>query len=228
MSIICTICARTGSTGLKNKNFLKIKGKTLITHTINVALKSKIFDKIVVSIDKSKFSLGKYKNRILFVSRPKILATNSSKKVDAIRHAVNICELKTKKKYNYICDLDVTSPLRNYKDIKNAFKKFKKEKSSNLFSVTPSKKNPYFNMVEIKNKKIHLIKKSKKIINNRQQTPITFDMNASIYIWKRRQLFKSYNLFNKKTSIYVMPSERSIDIDTGFDFKLVKYLFNLK
>ena len=122
----------------------------------------------------------------------------------------------------------MTSPLRNYKDIKNAFKKFKKEKSSNLFSVTPSKKNPYFNMVEIKNKKIHLIKKNKKIINNRQQTPKTFDMNASIYIWKRRQLFKSYNLFNKKTSIYVMPSERSIDIDTGFDFKLVKYLFNLK
>ena len=97
MSIICTICARTGSTGLKNKNFLKIKGKTLITYTINAALKSKIFDRIVVSIDKSKFSLGQYKNKILFVSRPKILATNSSKKVDAIRHAVNICELKTKK-----------------------------------------------------------------------------------------------------------------------------------
>ena len=128
------------------------------------------------------------------------------KKVDAIRHAVNICELKTKKKYNYICDLDVTSPLRNYKDIKNAFKKIQKEKSSKIY--------PYFNMVEIKNKKIHLIKKSKKIINNRQQTPETFDMNASIYIWKRRQLFKSYNLFNKKTSIYVMPPERSIDIDT--------------
>ena len=53
-------------------------------------------------------------------------------------------------------------------------------------------------------------------------------MNASIYIWKRRQLFKSYNLFNKKTSIYVMPPERSIDIDTDFDFKLVKYLFNIK
>ena len=121
----------------------------------------------------------------------------------------------------------MTSPLRNYKDIKNAFKKFKKEKSSNLFSVTPSKKNPYFNMVEIKNKNSSN-KKSKKIINNRQQTPETFDMNASIYIWKRRQLFKSYNLFNKKTSIYVMPPERSIDIDTDFDFKLVKYLFNIK
>ena len=63
MSIICTICARTGSTGLKNKNFLKIKGKTLITYTINAALKSKIFDRIVVSIDKSKFSLENIKIR---------------------------------------------------------------------------------------------------------------------------------------------------------------------
>ena len=124
--------------------------------------------------------------------------------------------------------MDVTSPLRNYKDIQKSFKKFKKNKSNNLISVTPSKKNPYFNMVEVKNKKVDLIKKTKKIISNRQKAPKTFDMNASIYIWRKEYLFRSYNLFDKKTSIYVMPPERSIDIDTDFDFRLVKHLFKIK
>ena len=53
-------------------------------------------------------------------------------------------------------------------------------------------------------------------------------MNASIYIWRKEYLFRSYNLFDKKTSIYVMPPERSIDIDTDFDFRLVKHLFKIK
>jgi CMP-N,N'-diacetyllegionaminic acid synthase len=228
MNSLCVICARTGSKGLKNKNFLKIKGKTLIEHTIKMALKSKIFKNIVISIDKQNINLKSYKSKIIFIERPKKLAQNNSKKIDAIRHAVKFCETKTKLNYNYIFDLDVTSPLRNYKDIQKSFKKFKKNKSNNLISVTPSKKNPYFNMVEVKNKKVDLIKKTKKIISNRQKAPKTFDMNASIYIWRKEYLFRSYNLFDKKTSIYVMPPERSIDIDTDFDFRLVKHLFKIK
>ena len=228
MNSLCVICARTGSKGLKNKNFLKIKGKTLIEHTIKMALKSKIFKNIVISLDKQNINLKSYKSKIIFIERPKKLAQNNSKKIDAIRHAVKFCETKTKLNYNYIFDLDVTSPLRNYKDIRKSFKKFKKNKSNNLISVTPSKKNPYFNMVEVKNKKVDLIKKTKKIISNRQKAPKTFDMNASIYIWRKEYLFRSYNLFDKKTSIYVMPPERSIDIDTDFDFRLVKHLFKIK
>ena len=198
MNSLCVICARTGSKGLKNKNFLKIKGKTLIEHTIKMALKSKIFKNIVISIDKQNINLKSYKSKIIFIERPKKLAQNNSKKIDAIRHAVKFCETKTKLNYNYIFDLDVTSPLRNYKDIQKSFKKFKKNKSNNLISVTPSKKNPYFNMVEVKNKKVDLIKKTKKIISNRQKAPKTFDMNASIYIWRKEYLFRSYNLFEKK------------------------------
>ena len=57
MNSLCVICARTGSKGLKNKNFLKIKGKTLIEHTIKMALKSKIFKNIVISIDKQNINL---------------------------------------------------------------------------------------------------------------------------------------------------------------------------
>ena len=54
MKILCTICARGGSTGLQNKNIKIIKGLPLIHHTINQAIKSKLFNKIVVSSDSDK------------------------------------------------------------------------------------------------------------------------------------------------------------------------------
>ena len=224
MNVLCVICARSNSKGLKNKNFLKINGKSLISHTVNISIKSNIFKDIAVTVDKKKIQIGRNKNKVIFINRPKNLAQHNSKKIDAIRHAVTHCELKTKQIYDYVFDLDVTSPLRNYKDIQNAFKKFKKENSNNLFSVTPSKKNPYFNMIEIKKKRVQIVKNTNKMIHNRQKAPKTYDMNASIYIWKKKYLFKTYNLFSKKTSIYIMPPERSIDIDSSFDFKLVKHL----
>ena len=223
MSIICTICARSNSHGLKNKNFLKIKGKTLIRRTIDQAVKSNLFEIIVVSVDKKKIDLGKNLKKIMYIKRPKNLAGSNSKKIDAIRHAVKICENKKKKIFEYVCDLDVSSPLRNHEDIKNSLNKFKREKSLNLITATESKKNPYFNQIEIKNKKVKIVKRKNRIYN-RQQAPVTYDMNASIYLWKRDFLFKSYNLFNKKTSVYFMPQDRSVDIDSNFDFKFVKFL----
>ena len=81
MDSLCVICARTGSTGLKNKNFLKIKGKSLIKHTIDIALRSKIFKDIAVSIDKPNIRLNKYKSKIIIIERPKKLAQNNSKKL---------------------------------------------------------------------------------------------------------------------------------------------------
>ena len=80
-------------------------------------------------------------------------------------------------------------------------------------------------MLEIKKRKVKLVNPSKNLIHNRQEAPKTFDMNGSIYIWKKKILFKTNNLFNKKTVIYIMPFERSIDIDTDFDLKLVKHLW---
>ncbi len=224
MNTLCVICARTGSSGLKKKNFLKIKDKSLILHTVNAAIKSKIFKNIIISVDKKKINLGKFKNKVIFLQRPKNLAKKNSIKLDAIRHAVRYCETKTSISYDNIIDLDVSSPLRTHHDIREAFKIFKKKNSNNLFSVTPSKKNPYFNMVEVKNNKVKLVIPGKNTIHNRQNASKTFDMNASIYIWKKNFLFKTYNLFNKKTSLYFMPPERSIDIDSIFDFKMVKYL----
>ena len=128
-----------------------------------------------------------------------------------------------------IIDLDVTSPLRQLKDIQKCINKIIKENNNNLITVCDSRKNPYFNMIELKDNFFpKIIKKSKKNILRRQDAPKVFEMNASIYIWKREFLMKNINLFTRKTSIYKMPFNRSIDIDSVDDLKLVRYFNNKK
>ena len=77
-------------------------------------------------------------------------------------------------------------------------------------------------MIEKKGKKIFLVKRLSKNISRRQDAPKVYDMNASIYIWKRDFLLKTKKIINPKTSIYIMPKERSVDIDDKFDLDMVR------
>ena len=226
LNILCTICVRGGSKGILNKNLKKINGFPLIYYTIKQAIKSKLFDAIVVSTDSKKIKKlsNKFGAQSWFL-RPKKYALNKSAKLPAIRHAFKMSEKYFKKKFDVLIDLDATSPLRSTQDILNSFKKFKSSRCSNLISVCKSKKNPYFNMVELKNKRINLVKKNGKgIINSRQDAPSVYDVNASIYIWKRKSIIKKNKIINSKTAIFEMPYERSIDIDSNIDWTLVEFL----
>ena len=225
MNILCSVCARGGSTTLKNKNIKILYGKPLIAHTLITAKKAKIFDSLVVSSDSSKIINISKKYADFTIKRPHNLSHDSSPKIPAIRHVLEKSEEFFNKKFDVIIDLDATAPLRTVKDIKDALKIFLKNKNSNLFSVCKSNKNPYYNMVEKKNNKIRIIKKSKINFYGRQQAPEIFDINASIYIWKRQSLLKMNNIINKKTGIFLMPKSRSTDIDDKYDFEIVKFFF---
>ena len=87
-----------------------------------------------------------------------------------------------------------------------------------------SRKNPYFNVVEITNGKLKRAKVMKKNIFRRQDAPKTYDCNASIYIWKRKSLLDFKTFYKSKTVFFIMPESRSWDIDTEFDFEIVEYL----
>jgi len=237
MSVLCTICARGGSKELKNKALKKIFNKPLISYTIRQAIKSKTFDNIVLSTDSKKIQrTGKKYGAKSWFLRPKKLSNDYCSKLLAIRHAFTESEKYFGKRFNYCVDLDITSPLRTSEDIKKSFNIFKKTKATNLISVCESKKNPYFNMVEKKGGIIKIIKKiknsdrfsrtfsTKHSFVRRQDAPKVYEMNASIYIFTRNFLINKMNLLNKKTSFYLMPRDRSIDIDDKFDLILVKTL----
>jgi CMP-N,N'-diacetyllegionaminic acid synthase len=225
MRIICTICARKGSRGIKNKNLVKINGKPLILHTLEQAKKINFIDTIVVSTDSKKIQKLVGKKYSWFL-RPKQLSDHKSSKILAIRHGLEMTEKKNNCKYDIIIDLDITSPLRIKSDIINSFKKFEKNKLKNLFSVCHPRKNPYFNIVELKKTKKTRYAPVKNYRNfySRQSAPVVYEMNAAIYIWKRKSLISKRPLFNNKSGIFVMPRERSFDIDDKLDLKLVKFL----
>ena len=212
---------RGNSKGIINKNLIKINGKPLLSYTIKTAINSKLFDEIVVSSDSLKILEASRKLHVKnLIKRPKKLATDFSGKIPAIRHALIETERRLKKKFDFIMDLDVTSPLRSVKDVIKSFNQFIKVKAENLVSVTLSRKNPYFNIVERRNSKIKLVKKSSYNILRRQDSPQTFDLNASIYIWKRDILLKKNNLFQNKTEIYEMSQNKSFDINNKTDLEI--------
>ena len=126
MKILCTICARGGSKGLRNKNIKNINGSPLIHHTINQAINSNLFDKIVVSSDSDKILNISNKKKIDYlIKRSKKLSSSSTPKIPVIRNALIEAEKKFNIKFDYIMDLDVSSPLRNLSDIKIRITNFK-------------------------------------------------------------------------------------------------------
>jgi N-acylneuraminate cytidylyltransferase/CMP-N,N'-diacetyllegionaminic acid synthase len=124
-----------------------------------------------------------------------------------------------------LVDLDATSPLRTPEDIANAVRLLEESGAGNVLTAMPARRSPYFNLVELDGSGIvHLSKPLSSAVVRRQDAPKCYDMNASIYVWRRPALFESATLFNADTRLYVMPEERSIDIDSEVDFRFVEHL----
>ena len=225
-SVLCTICARGGSKGVKNKNIKLINGKPLIAYTIEQAQKSKLFEYIVISTDSDDIAnIAKEYGAEVFFKRDAQMASDTAGKLDVIKDAFVRSEKYYNKKYDYLIDLDATAPLRETDDIINAFKQFIDNNNDNLITAMPSRRNPYFNLIEVDNTgQVSLSKKLDNTILRRQDAPKCYDMNASIYIWKRDSILLGNSIFLEKTGLYVMPEERSIDIDSELDYKFVEFL----
>jgi len=229
-NILCTICARGGSKGIKNKNIRELCGKPLISYTIEQAKNSNLFDHIVISTDSDDIAaIAKKYGGEVFFKRSVEMASDTAGKLDVIRDAFIRSEEYYNRVFDYLIDLDATSPLRNVADITNSFNQFKKDNNDNLITAMPSRRSPYFNIVEqSEDGKVYLSKKLDNAIVRRQDAPKTYDMNASIYIWKREAILNENTLFLENTGLYVMPEERSIDIDSELDFKFVEFLMKEK
>lgn len=229
-NVLCTICARGGSKGVKNKNIKLINNKPLIAYTVEQAKSSKLFDHIVISTDSDEIArIAQEYGAEVFFKRSAEMASDTAGKLDVIKDAFIKSENYYKKKYDYLIDLDATAPLRDVEDIINSFEQFLKNDNDNLITAMPARRSPYFNLVEVDtNGKVYLSKSLDSLILRRQDAPKSYDMNASIYIWKRDVILNEKSVFLEKTGLYVMPEERSIDIDSELDFKFVEFLMKEK
>lgn len=227
---ICTICARGGSKGVLVKNTAPLEGIPLIAHSIRQARESGIFDQIVVSSDSEEIlAVAEEYGVELLIRRPAELADDHSDKLLAIRHCVEAVEQQTGIVCDTLVDLDATSPLRDVADIRGAVSLMEEEGVSNVITVKPAYRSPYFNMVEqTAEGRVRLVKPLDQRIVRRQDAPPCFDMNASIYVWQRQAFFGNPSIFYDDTQLYVMPEERSRDIDSYFDLEVVAFLMERK
>jgi len=226
MKILATVCARKGSKRLKNKNIRMLNEKPLIFYTINILKKWGKADRIICSTDSKEIAevAVRYGAEVPFV-RPANLATDETSKLPVLQHAVKVCEKLYNTKYSIIFDLDPTSPIRKASDLDNAFNLFLNKKPDVLYSVCKARRSPYFNMVELNDKGYaHLSKPLKKKIYRSQDSPSVYDMNASIYIYKRDFLLQSSSVHSGKAVVYIMEDIAAFDIDREIDFKFIEFL----
>lgn len=226
MTRICTICARGGSKGVPRKNIRVIAGRPLIGWTIQQAKQSGLFDLIAVSSDSPQIlQAAKDEGADLTVKRPVELASDNSGKAPAIRHCLIAGEQVLGYNADTLVDLDVTSPLRLVEDIEGAVNLLEKSQVSNVITGAPARRSPYFNLVERDAKgTIHLAKSLPRPVLRRQDAPACFDMNASIYVWRRDVFMDNPRVFYDDTLLFEMPESRSVDIDTELDFEFVELL----
>ena len=224
--VLCTICARGGSKGVKNKNIKLLQGKPLIAYTIEQARESGLFERIVISTDSDLIATvaQEYGAEVFFKRSPE-MASDTAGKLEVIKDAFVRSEEYYGTTYDYLIDLDATAPLRSAQDIIDSYQQFLNDDNDNLITAMPSRRSPYFNLVEVDGSgKVALSKKLSDGIVRRQDAPKSYDMNASIYIWKRDIIMNKNSIFLDKTGLYVMPEERSIDIDSELDFEFVEFL----
>jgi CMP-N,N'-diacetyllegionaminic acid synthase len=227
---LCTVCARGGSKGVKGKNVRMLHGKPLIAYSIEQARDSNLFRAIAVSSDSDHIlEIAKAYGADHLVKRPDELATDASPKLPAIRHCVVEVERIRGEVCETIVDLDATSPLRRVRDIVEAVAVLEASAAGNLITAMPARRSPYFNLIELDGQGApRLSKPVATSFVRRQDVPQCFDMNASIYVWRRQVLFDSLSIFNPDTHLYIMPEEHSIDIDSELDFKFVEFVMSTR
>ena len=147
--------------------------------------------------------------------------------MDTIKDVLLYEESLSHYNFDYILDLDITSPLRTIEDVEKALELLvKKPNAYNIFSVNPAARNPYFNMVEEKSNGFYSLVKMNPngSVMTRQSAPKVFDMNASFY-WYRRSFFElGFNTaITEKSMIYEM-NHMCFDLDHTVDFLFMEFL----
>ena len=226
MNRICTICARGGSKGVENKNLRPLAGKPLIAHSLEQARASGLFDLIAVSSDSPAIlEAARTWGADELIERPAELAGDRADKAPAIRHCLAAAEARRATTFAVLVDLDATSPLRAVEDIRGAVALLEDSGASSVITAAPARRSPYFNQVELDaDDRVRLCKPPTRAIGRRQDAPPCFDMNASIYVWRRGRFMSDPKVFYPDTRLYVMPEARSHDIDSELDFSIVEFL----
>lgn len=221
MKNLAVIPARSGSKGLKDKNIKLVAGKPLIAYSINAAQESEVFDRIIVSTDSQKYAdiaitLGA---EVPFL-RSKKMASDNASSWDTLREVLkNYSDMG--ENFDTVCLLQPTSPLRMATDIINAYHIFLDKRAYSVVSICESDHSPlWMNTLPSDNSLDGFLRTDN---TGRHSLERYYRLNGAIYVVDVELLMKSNNIYNNSFA-YIMPIERSIDIDTEFDIEMAEFL----
>ena len=228
MRNIAVITARSGSKGLKDKNIKRLHGKPLMAYSIEAAHMSECFECIHVSTDSEEYAqiAKEYGAEVPFL-REEELASDSADCWNAVRDVLCKYE-KMGQKFDRVMLLQPTSPLRTAGDIQNAFSLIEEKNAEAVIGVCEMEHTPLWcnTLSEDGNMKAFQCPEYEL---PRQQLPTNYRINGAIYLVNVEFLMKHGNLYDKDSYAYIMPNERSVDIDTIIDFLLIEtYMKNYK
>ncbi len=220
-TVLAIIPARGGSKGIPRKNIKLLAGKPLIAWTIEEAKKSKYVDRLILSSeDEEIIKVARELSCEVPFIRPKELSEDEIPGIEPVIHAISNLE----EKYDFICLLQPTSPLRRVEDIDGCIEKCIINNAESCVSVSEVSHHPYWMyMVDEKEKLKPLFLNN---IATRQKLPKVFELNGALYLIKTDSLLKERELISENTLCFIMDKSRSVDIDSEVDFETAEYYIN--
>jgi CMP-N,N'-diacetyllegionaminic acid synthase len=220
--ILAIVPARGGSKGVPRKNIRLLCGKPLIYYSIKAGLESKYVDRVVVSTEDSEIAEVAKKYNAEVIKRPLDLAKDDSRAFFTYKHILNF--LKNHDEYypDIIVILQPTSPLRIVEDVDIAVDLFMNNDCDSVIGVVED--NEVYWSFRVKGTFLNPVFGKEFLSMNRQDLPKLYRPNGAVFVTTPKNLLKNKGFHGGRVIPYVMPAERSVDIDTPIDFKLAHIL----
>lgn len=221
MGNIAIITARSGSKGLKDKNIKELCGKPLLAYSIECALQSGQFEKVFVSTDSARYAeIAEEFGADASFLRSEDTSGDTAGSWDVVREVIRRFEEK-QEFFERIMLLQPTSPLRSVADIRNSFSLMQEKAANAIVSVCEMEHSPLWSNTIGDDLCMDQFRRENYCDLRRQDLPVYYRLNGAVFLVTREELERPVMLRNKCYA-YIMPAERSIDIDTAFDFKIAE------
>lgn len=221
MGNIAIIPARSGSKGLPDKNIIDLNGRPLMAYTIDAAQKSNCFEEVMVSTDSEKYAeIAKSCGARVPFLRQSVTSGDTAGSWDVVREVL-ANYANNGRHFDYVALLQPTSPLRDERDIAAAFDMLKDSKINNVISVTEVEHPVQWCFKMPEDYSMREIAKSPYSYMRRQDLEVHYIQNGAIYLVRADKITNaSYNIYDDNCYGYIMPKEKSIDIDAGIDLEI--------
>lgn len=229
MKITCLIPARSGSKRVPNKNIRELSGKPLISYTIEIAIKSQIFDKIIIVTDSREYAqLAESYGVVCPKLRPKNISSDTSPDIDWLLWAIK--EFKLGDNNQCVAILRPTSPFRKVDTLLETWDIFRNSDADSLRAISEVTEHPG-KMWTLNNKTMTPLLPFK--LNNvpwhsSQKTvlPKVYVQNASLEIVSVSSIVETQSISGEIILPYISKGYEGFDINDEIDFLIAEYLIN--